>query len=385
MRKLAQILKWFIGIIIALVLILYITDYDYILKGIRVVYMTGNNTAFIDDYTYFDNRTIETSTPQALPKHQDFNTVAATNQLQELNKKYQTVAFLIIKNDSIWYEDYAADYGVNSYTNSFSMAKSITTMLLGKAISDGHIESLNQRVVDFFPNLKGDFAEQLEVGDLASMASGLNWEEDYYSPFSMTAKAYYDTNIRNLILGLEVDEQPGKSFQYLSGNTQLLAMVIEKATGQNLSYYLSQNFWKPMQMNNRAYWQLDSQQSGMEKAYCCISSNAEDFAKIGMLYKNQGKWNGEQLLDASFVEISTQPRFADDSEYGYGFWLSNYRDKSAFVMQGILGQYVITIPEDDLVIVRLGHQRAEKPKGEPFPSDFYQYIDEVYKMLPKVN
>lgn len=215
-----------------------------------------------------------------------------------------TVAFLIIRNDSIWYEDYAEDYRPDSETNSFSMAKSIVSALLGKAIRDGHIDSIEQPVADFYPQ----FDPRLEVGDLASMASGLNWEENYYSPFSMTARAYFDENIREQVPNLEVTEEPGEEFEYLSGNTQLLAMVLEKATGKTLSGYLSESFWKPMGMENDALWQLDSEESGMEKAYCCIASNARDFSRFGKLYKDQANWKGKQLLDSSYFARSTRPR-----------------------------------------------------------------------------
>jgi CubicO group peptidase (beta-lactamase class C family) len=261
------------------------------------------------------------------------------------------------------------------------MAKSITTLLLGKAIEKGHVESLDQKVTDFFPNLKGEYAEQVTVGDLASMASGLNWDENYYSPFSITAQAYYKKNVRELILGLSVDEQPGEEFKYLSGNTQLLGMVIEKATGQHLSDYLSDHFWKPMGMEEPAYWQLDSEESGMEKSYCCLASNARDFARMGLLVMNKGYWNGEQLLNSSFIDKSIQPRFENDPEYGYGFWLEEIGDQELFVMQGVLGQYVIGDPENDVLIVRLGHHRASKTDKAVFPADFYKYLEGAYEMM----
>lgn len=381
MKTIAKILKWFIGIVVLIVLAFYITGYDYIFKGIRVVYFTGHTTAFIDDYTYFDNRSIENGNPKLVPQHKDYNSAEIPEELENTNQKFGTVAFLIFKEGKLWYEKYEEGYGPDSQTNSFSMAKSISTLLLGKAIEDGFISSLDQKVVDFFPELKGEFADQLTVGDLSSMASGLNWNENYYSPFSMTAQSYYDENIRDLILSLAVDEKPAQSFQYLSGNTQLLGMVVEKAVGKNISLYLSENFWKPMGMEANAYWQLDSQESGMEKTYCCIASNARDFAKIGLMVMNKGKWNGKQILNQEFIEKCIQPRFEQDTEYGYGFWLEKHQGKDVFAMQGILGQYVIGIPEDDVLIVRLGHQREVKQPGEGFTSDFYDYLEGAYQML----
>lgn len=372
-------LLFFIAIIIAA---LYITDYDYILKGVRVVYMTGHTTAFIDDYDYFDNATIETTTPQTWPKHKQYNNIVPTERLSSVNSELETIAFLIIKNDSILYEDYATSYSENSKTNSFSMAKSITSALLGKAIQDGYIKSLDQPVSDFFIEFAGS---GMTVGDLSSMASGLNWDESYSSPFSLTARSYYDDDLAETILNLKVTEQPGQSFKYLSGNTQLLGMVIQKASGIPLPQYLSDSFWKPMGMEQEALWQLDDDDNKLAKTYCCIASNARDFARFGKLYKDGGSWNGKRLLPKDFVTTSINPRFAQDTEYGYGFWLSNYRDKKIFAMRGILGQYVITIPEDNLIIVRLGHRRGDWVEGKPFTQDFYDYIDAGYEMTQNVD
>ena len=382
MNYLKNILKGFIIFIIIIIAALYITDYDYILKGIRVVYMTGHTTAYIDDYPSFENDIIESGTAQPWSQHNAYNLMSATSKLTTTNEELGTVAFLIIKNDSIVYEDYATDYGASSQTNSFSMAKSITSAMLGKAIKDGFIKDLNQPVGDFFPEFS-DTA--MTVGDLSSMASGLNWDESYTSPFSLTARSYYDDNLAETILNLKVTETPGQSVKYLSGNTQLLGMVIQKATGQPLAQYLSNNFWKPMGMEQDALWQLDDKDNRLAKTYCCIASNARDFARFGKLYMNQGKWNGKQILDPEFVSTSIHPRFLEDSHYGYGFWLSNYKEKEIFAMRGILGQYVITIPEDNLIIVRLGHQRGAFTPGALFTQDFYDYIDAAYEMTQSLQ
>lgn len=384
MKYVKKFLKGFIGVIILLVIVAYITDYEYILKGVRVVYMTGHVTAYIDDYPHFENEEVANGTPQPWPLHKAYNTTQTTPKLKETHNKLGTVAFMIIKNDSIWHEQYTEDdeivYGPTSKTNSFSMAKSIISALLGKAIQEGHIESLDQPLGDFFEQYN---TSATTVGDLSSMSSGLDWEESYTSPFSVTARAYYDDDLSETILNQKVTETPGTSFKYLSGNTQLLGMVIEKATGKKLATYLSESFWKPLGMEQSALWQVDDSENRLVKTYCCIASNARDFAKFGKLYKDHGKWNRKQVLDSSFVSKSIQPRFPEDDMYGYGFWLSNYNNKDIFVMRGILGQYVITIPEDNLIIVRLGHKRGNFVSGASFTEDFFIYIDETYAMLEK--
>ncbi len=382
MKSILKIIGGVLAAILLLVVLLFIFDYDYILKGIQVVYFQGHKTAYIDDYTEFENRLIESEENfDDWPLSKDYNNATPTKRLLKTNKKLETVAFLIIKNDSIWYENYADTYGPESKTNSFSMAKSITVALLGKAIQDGYIKSLKQPVGDFFPEFTNDKFKALTVGDLASMSSGLDWDEDYYNPFSQTAKAYFGDDIRKEALDLRLIEEPGETFKYLSGNTILLGMVIEKATGKELSSYLEESFWKPLGMKEDAFWQLDSEENGMEKAYCCIASNARDFARFGKLFKNHGKWNGKQILDPEFVKTVTKAKFEDSPQYGYGFWLSDYKGKEIFTMRGILGQYVIVVPEDDLIIVRLGHKLIPRKEGENHAKDFFIYIDEAYKML----
>ena len=377
MRYLKKTLKWLIGLLAALVILAYIFDYDYILKGIRVVYFTGHVTAFIDDYPYFENDTIKKGTQTDVwPLDQSYNSVGPTKRLTNTHDTFGSVAYLIIKNDSIWYEWYADGYGTDSKTNSFSMAKSITSSLMAKAIMDGYIEGLDQPISDFYPQYKN---AKTTVGDLASMASGLDWVEHYTSPFSITARANYDDDLAETILNQKVVKEPGKEFEYLSGSTQLLGMIIQKATNKPLADYLSESFWQPMGASENALWQLDDEDNRLAKAFCCISSNARDFARFGKLYKNHGRWNGAQILDSAYVAKATQSRFKGQP-YGYGFWISDYLGKHIFAMRGILGQYVITIPEDDLIVVRLGHHRSPNVVNS-FPEDFYIYIDEAYEML----
>lgn len=382
MKFLKKFLLWFVGLFLLLVVIMYIFNIDYLLKAVRTIYFNGHTTAFLDDYNYFDNRTIENGVAQPWATAKDYNTIKPTAKLEKMHQEIGTVAFLIIKNDSIWSENYYDGYEKDSKSNSFSMAKSIVSASLGKAILEGKIKSLDQKVSDFFPEFKEGKSAKMTVGDLSSMASGLDWDESYYSPFSITTRAYFDEDLNGVILGLKGVEAPGKSYKYLSGNTQLLAMCIEKAVGKSLADYVSEKFWKPMGAENEALWQTDKE-DGIVKAYCCVASNARDFARFGKLYKQNGKWNGQQILDSTFVATSTVPRFAESPEYGYGWWLSDYMNKKIYYMRGHLGQYVIVVPEDDLIIVRLGHRNAPSTNGTAHSDDFYVFLDETYKMLKK--
>ena len=381
MKFFKKFLFWFVGILTILIVVLYIFKFDYLITAIRTIYLNGHKTAFLDDYKYFENRVISKSTdaqPWSISK--EYNDIKPTTELEKWHKKTETVAFLIIKNDSLWSESYYDGYDKDSKSNSFSMAKSVVSAALGKAIQQGKIKSLNQLVSDFYPQFKLGKSATMTVGDLSSMASGLNWDENYYSPFSITTRAYFDEDLDAVILSQKASELPGTTYKYLSGNTQLLAMCIQKATGQELSQYVSENFWKPLGAENDALWQTDHK-NGIVKAYCCIASNARDFARFGKLYKQYGKWNGKQILDSTFIATSIHPRFKESPQYGYGWWLAEYQGKQIFYMRGHLGQYTIVIPEDNLIIVRLGHLTQKSTSGLSESDDFIVWLAETYKML----
>tara|TARA_B100000768_G_scaffold37364_1_gene36063 strand:+ start:20791 stop:21951 length:1161 start_codon:yes stop_codon:yes gene_type:complete len=368
-------------LIAVLVAVLYVTDTDYLLKAVRTIYAKGYTTAFLEDYKEFDNAVVKNDMPEPWPVHEAYNSVQETDALIDYHKSTGTIAYVIIKNDSVWFENYYDGFDKNSKSNSFSMAKSYVSGLLGKAISDGYIKSLDEPVGTFFPEFSEGLAAQMTVGDLSSMASGTNWVEEYYSPLSITTRAYFDDDLEKVILGLKVVDEPGKSYKYSSGDTQLLAMVIEKATGKKLYDYLTESFWMPLGSENQTLWQVDSESHDLVKAYCCIASNAKDFARFGKLYKDHGKWNGKQVLDSTFIAKSLTPRFPESPQYGYGWWLQKRADKSFFMMRGHLGQYVIVEPTDNVIIIRLGHQKSPDADTQIFSDDISVYIEEAYKML----
>lgn len=383
MKFLKKLFKWIIILFGLLIIVLYITDTDYLIKAVRTIYLQGYTTAYLEDYKKFDNQIIENETPQPWPNHKNYNIVKETKRLDSINKANGTIAYVIIKNDSIWFESYYNGFNENSQSNSFSMAKSYVSGLMGKAIMEGHIKSLDQPVSDFLPTFNEGLAAKMTVGDLSSMASGTNWDEKYYSPLSITTRAYFDDDLEKVMLGLKVITEPGKSFKYASGDTQMLAMVIEKATGKKLYDYLTESFWKPLNSENATLWQVDSEAHDLVKAYCCIASNAKDFARFGKLYKDHGKWNGKQILDSTFVAKSLKPVHSDGAVYGYGWWLKTIGTKNFFMMRGHLGQYVIVEPEDNVIIVRLGHSKGNNKLVGQFTADISSYIEEAYKMLNK--
>lgn len=381
LKKIKKVLLILSIVIASLVGTLYATDTDYILKAVRTIYLNGHSTAFLTDYKYFDNQEIATNNPEPWPNHMEYNQAEITQKLNQANKDWGTIAYVIIKNDSIWFEKYYDDFNENSKSNSFSMAKSYVSGLMFKAIEEGYIKSLNQPVCDFLPSFCDEKAKEMTVGDLSSMASGTNWDEAYYSPLSITTRAYFDDDLAKVINGLKMKTEPGKAFKYASGDTQMLAMVIEKATGKKIYKYLEESFWKPLGSENSTFWQVDSEAHDLVKAYCCVASNAKDFARYGKLFKDYGKWGDSQILDSIHVALSIKPRFEESPQYGFGWWLHNQRDKDFFMMRGHLGQYVIVQPDDNLIIVRLGHQKSPDQGVGVYTSDISIYIDEAYEMM----
>ena len=379
-KKLIRSIIILFGLLIG---VLYLTDTDYLLKAVRTIYMRGHTTAYLEDYKHFDNQTIAVSNnPQPWPNHKGYNSVESTKELSQAHKDWGTIAYVIIKNDSIWFEQYYDGFNEDSKSNSFSMAKSYVSGLMFKAIQDGYIKSLNQPVCDFLPAFCEGSAAKMTVGDLSSMASGTNWDEAYYSPLSITTRAYFDDDLAKVMNGLNMATEPGQVFKYASGDTQMLAMVIENATGKKLYDYFQTSLWNPLGSENETLWQVDSEDHDLVKAYCCIASNAKDFARYGKLFKDYGKWNGQQIIDSNYVAMSIKPRFKESPEYGYGWWLHNQLGKDFFMMRGHLGQYVIVQPEDNLIIVRLGHQKSPNLSSDGiYTYDISLYIEEAYEML----
>ena len=367
--------------------LLYLSDYSYLLRAVSKIYFTGHTTAFLSDYQQFENRLLPASkNPQPWPLHKDYNTINLSERLEAFHQKTKTVAFVLIKNDSLFFEKYYEGYGPDSKSNSFSVAKSFVSALLGKAIKEGKIESLDQKVKEFIPELQGTFADQVTVGDLSSMASGQKWDEAYYSPLSVTTAAYFVDDLGQLILQQPIDEEPGKKYIYKSGTTQLLGMVLTKATGKSLTDYLYETLWNPMGAEYESYWQIDNKESGLEKAYCCIASNAKDFARLGELYKDYGRWQGQVLLDSTFIAKSIQARFPESPEYGYGWWLKSYKGHDVFMMRGHLGQYIVVFPKENIILVRLGHTKGpDGPESDPFTPDIYTYMDAALELNPDAD
>ncbi|PKV63640.1 serine hydrolase domain-containing protein [Pontibacter ramchanderi] len=360
---------------------LQMADKNYVYRALY------HNFADIDDNLIFHQRKIAASDqPQPWPLATNYNQISLPKGLQQLHEQLESVAFVIIHRDSLLYEQYWDGYSEESLSNSFSVAKSIVSMLVGVALHEGAIKSIDQPVGDFLPELREGTKAKITLRHLLWMSSGLNWDESYGNPFSVTTEAYYGSDLKKVIRRLEAVEEPGQAFSYKSGDTQILAFVLEAATGKRLADYAEEKLWRPLGAERKAEWSIDHP-LGNEKAYCCFFSNARDFARIGQLYLQNGVWKGDTLVAPEYVQASLTPSSLPDadtgkptSHYGYQWWLlPDYKGQSVFYARGILGQYVIVIPEKELVVVRLGKKRGERTDGHP--SEVKAMIDAVNQMV----
>lgn len=369
--------KVLVGVLMVTIAVLWFSGKLYYIKALVYNYVN------IDDLNLFHVRTVEAGKPQPWNIATDYNKKELTPELRKALEQYRTVAFLVVQNDSIRYEEYWDNYDASSLSNSFSMAKSIISILIGIAHDEGKIKSLDQTACEYLPDFCSPENKVVTIRQLLMMSSGLNYDEGYSSLTSPVTRSYYDTDLRKQMMELRVVTKPGVSFNYMSANTQLLGFILEKATDKSISEYASEKLWQPIGAEHDAKWSLDHK-DGTEKAYCCFYSNARDFARIGKLFLNKGMWNGKQVISEAYVNAAISPAPISDGDspntmYGYQWWLTDYKGASVFYARGILGQYIFVLPSKQLIFVRLGHERGEKDaNGELL--DVPVYLSEVMKM-----
>lgn len=374
-----------IGLILVAVILLFelgllVTGNMYINKVLRLTIFSGKTGPDIDEAGLFTTHEIGTDAPQPWPVSVAYNQQAVPDEDLGRMINYQTVAFLVIRNDSLLYEKYWEGCDEHSLVNSFSMAKSINAALIGCAIREGLIKSVDEPVANYLEGFREGAKSRITIKHLLTMSSGIDFKEDYVSPFAWPAEAYYGPDVNGLTLKAEVKEAPGKTWQYKGGDSQLLGMILKKATGKTVAEYATEKLWKPLGAEDKACWSVDDKD--MEKVSCCFYTNARDYARIAKLYMNDGNWNGRQLIDSSYILQSLTPASnlvdIDDGKqidkYGYQWWLLTYKGHKLFYMRGIRGQYVFAIPDLKMIVVRLGHKRAPKTGGD-LPADIFTYLD----------
>ena len=328
------------------------------------------NYADINDHKKFPSDTLFNASPvyefhvsdkpNALILPETFRTGKKNEDLKTFLDARHTKVFFIIRNDSIIYEKYFDGYEYASVFPGFSIAKSFLSALVGIAIDEGFIKSPEQPVTDFLPELKDKKFQKVTIDDLLSMRSGIRFVEGYSNPFSGVAKFYYGRNLRKYTINLKVVSEPGKEFNYQSANYQLLAMVIEKATGKRVSEYMQENIWKPAGMEFPGTWNYDSKKFRENKGFCCINARAADFARFGELYMNQGKLNDRQIIPEKWVNESLKNKYDSRDSQGFPYTYSwRVLPNGDFFAKGILGEFIYICPAKKIVIVRIGNKSGD--------------------------
>jgi len=335
----------------------------------------------VNDYLRFPSRIVSASpdpfhfeegSDEAMVKAL-FEQIPFVQDLDTLLKQTQTQAFIVIQNDTILYEKYFNGATRDTIVTSMSVAKSFTSALIGAAIDDGYIQSVDDPITDYIPELaeRDPAFADITIHDLLRMSSGIKYQREGFLFEGDDSKTYYFPDLRTLALTeTSIIDQPGSYFQYNNFHPLLLGIILERATDMSVTAYLEAKIWQPIGMEFDGSWSLDSEAKGFEKMESGINGRAIDFAKFGRLYLNSGDWDGTQILSAEWVAQSTHPDNAPDSEDYYRDWgLSVYLDgyygymweglphgesNYDFFASGHHGQYIYISPYKNLLIVRNG-------------------------------
>lgn len=355
----------------------------YMYKGIANTYLVGKTGPTIYDLNVFPYSTVEAAQkPTSIIKDERYNQFVLPENYKAIIDELDTKAFLVFRGDTLLYENYWGGHTESTVSNSFSVAKTLVAILIGIAIEDGDIKSIDDQVSLYLPEFADKGKDEVTIRHLLEMASGLDWEESGKNPFSDNAESYYGSDLRRLVIGQSMESMPGKIFKYQSGNSQLLGYIVEAATGKGLSEYAEEKVWKRIGAEHDAYWSLDKE-LGDEKAFCCMYATARDYGRIGQLLLNKGCFNDEQIIPSWFYYemVTPQELTTEDGipNYRYGLHTWTYLDPEGKVdyCRGINGQYVISIPSENLVIIRLG---SKKKPLVTIPEDKLQdkeYIDKI--------
>jgi CubicO group peptidase (beta-lactamase class C family) len=275
-----------------------------------------------------------------------------------------TAAFLIIRNDSIIYENYFDGFTKDDVLPSNSMSKSFTGTLVRIAANEGKI-LLSDPMTNYIPELlkRDSNFKKITIQHLLDMRSGFDFNEGRYDLNDDAIRYGLRRNLKKYLLKIKIAEPPGR-FRYQSANTQFLGLILERATGKKLSGYLEEKIWKPLGMEHDASWNVDSKKHKREFASAGLNAIPRDFAKFGQLYIDKGKWNGQQIIDEEWVNIIASP----DTMNKYGgyknqWWSRTNNRTGAFSAIGFLNQYLYINPNNNVVIVRIGKRWTNNGYG----------------------
>ena len=383
MRIVKRILTGILILLVVAVLGLYVTGNQHMIRGLRSTYLIGETKPDIDDMAYFDLSVIKADKPEPWPKHINFGKAAITDEQTKYLESFHSTAFLVFQHDSLLVEKYFENTDSSTVSNSFSMAKSLVGVLIGVAIDEGYIKSVDQPVSDFLPEFKEGLNAKLTIKHLLQMSSGIPFGESYGNPMGYMAKAYFGENLVEITSPYRVQLEPGSGWIYEGGNTVLLGEILIKATGRSVSDYFHQKIWSCIGSEHDAYWNLDHE-GGMEKVFSGFYATARDFARVGMLFEHNGILGPDTLLSPEYVKASITPCMNPDMSpikqkvencywYGYQWWLGDVDGHSFYCLKGLRGQYVVMVPDFDIIVVRMGHEQS-KEREKHHPVDLYEYV-----------
>lgn len=288
-----------------------------------------------------------------------------TRTLERFLERTETTGFLVIQRDDIIFEDYYQGNSAKARHTSWSVAKSFVSALIGIAIDEGHIASVDDPVDQYVPELRDSGYAGVPLRHVLQMASGVAFDEDYDSFFSdinmLFIRAFaFGTPLSEYVATLESERPSGEYNAYISVDSQVLGMVLEAATGRSVPGYLEEKLWQPLGMASDALWSTD--RSGETLAFCCLNATLRDYARFGRLYLHQGNWNGQQVVPASWVQASVTPDapYTRPGENPYSEWTLGYQyqwwipegAEGTFVAIGVWGQFIYLDPARELIIVK---------------------------------
>ena len=270
---------------------------------------------------------------------------------------HHTSGLIVLKNGKVVLERYGLGRKASERWTSFSVAKSVTSTLVGAAVADGKIKSLDEKVSVYLPDLKGSAYDDVTIRQLITMTSGVKWNEDYSDPKSDVAQVGQSSTEHGInptiayMRKLPRAHPPGSTFVYDTGETDLTGILVSTAVGKPLSEYLSEKIWKAFGMEQDALWMTD--QGGHEQGGCCLSMTLGDYARFGQFLLEDGVARGRRITPKGWVADASAYHVKFGSEvqppelgYGYFFWLL----PGAFAAEGIFGQQIFVFPKEKVVI-----------------------------------
>lgn len=379
-------LKITLGLFTLILLLLVLTDTTYILRGVRTVYLRGNTDVTIHDFEVQQTRLIAANNPQTWPLHKAYNSVSLTEDDLAFHEQQESLAFLVIKDGQLLSETYFNEGSVNHLSSVWSISKTYTSLLLLKAQQDGLIDSIDDPVSKYLPEWNVAQEAPLTLRHLASMNTGLFWDEMDHSPFSLIAKLNFYGDLNSYTLkDLYAVGIPGSKQHYNSGGTQLLGTVLNnilEPKGKTISNYLEESFWGPLGYEHDGLFILDSKKHGHEKTFGGIVSTARNVSKLGQLINNNGLWNGQEILTKNDMQLLTSLPY-NNTTYTYGLWTGLYKGERYIYQAGFGGQFCISFPQHNLVITRLGHKTSKKEHINAVSPDTKVYIEQALNLIDR--